>query len=87
MEIFLKFLVFFIYFIFQLKWCNTLTSNFKFKYDNFLSRIKIHGNHFVDEFDRAVLFHGINAVEKSFPWLPNQNVQCNLSNQTQINNL
>jgi endoglycosylceramidase len=52
-----------------------------------LSRIKIKGNRFVDEHGRVILFRGINAVEKSFPWLPNQNSLCNLSDLGQLNNL
>ena len=60
---------------------------FNLKYGNHLDRIKIRGRHFVDEYGRVILFRGINGVEKQFPWLPNQNAQCNLSNITQLENL
>lgn len=35
-----------------------------------LSKIGIKGEWFVDEDGRVVLFHGINVVQKGFPWLP-----------------
>ena len=65
----------------------SFSHKFNFKHANHLDRIKIQGRHFVDEYGRVILFRGINGVEKEFPWLPNQNVQCNLSNKTQLENL
>ena len=86
MEVYLQCVVFLLSCYCQLTRC-ALNSKFNFKYENHLGRIKIQGNHYVDEYGRVVLFHGINAVEKKFPWLPYQNVQCDLSNQTQLSNL
>jgi endoglycosylceramidase len=48
-----------------------------------LDRIKIKGNYYVDESNRVVLFRGINAVQKSFPWIP-QYGHLNLKNLTQL---
>jgi endoglycosylceramidase len=47
-----------------------------------LSKIKTKGRWFVDEDDRIILFHGINAVEKNFPWIPNADSQVNMTNTT-----
>ena len=63
------------------------TPKVNFKYGNVLSRIQIRDNHFVDEYGRVTLFRGINAVQKTFPWLPYENTQRDLSNKTQLNNL
>jgi len=79
--------LFLITFYFEITANSFSFSKLNFKYANHLSRIKIHGRHFVDEYGRVVLFRGINGVEKEFPWVPNQNSQCNLSNQTQLENL
>ncbi|CAF0798530.1 unnamed protein product [Brachionus calyciflorus] len=49
-----------------------------------LPRIKIKGKWFVDQDDRVVLFHGINAVKKEFPWIPDS-TNLNLTNETQLN--
>jgi endoglycosylceramidase len=35
-----------------------------------LDKIRIKGNAFVDESDRVVIFHGVNAVKKEAPWVP-----------------
>jgi endoglycosylceramidase len=35
-----------------------------------LDRIRIRGKWFVDESDRVVIFHGLNAVKKEAPWIP-----------------
>lgn len=51
-----------------------------------LSKIKIKNNWFVDQDDRVVLFHGINSVEKKFPWVPDYG-HLNLKNKTQLSYL
>ena len=50
-----------------------------------LSKIRLNGKYFVDEYDRVVLFHGTNAVEKNPPWVPIS--QQNLKNKTHLQNL
>ena len=52
-----------------------------------LDKIRIKGKWFVDEQERVVLFHGINSVRKEPSWLPDTNLQTNLTNQTQIDYL
>ena len=54
--------------------------------DTTLSKIQIKDKWFIDENKRVVLFHGINAVQKEFPWIPNQK-EINLTNKTQLFNL
>lgn len=54
--------------------------------DNTLSKIQIKDKWFVDDKNRIVLFHGINAVQKEFPWIPNQK-EIDLTNSTQLFNL
>ena len=51
--------------------------------DSTLSKIKSDGRWFVDEDHRAILFHGFNAVNKEFPWLPDS-TNVNLKNETQL---
>jgi len=58
----------------------------KFNYSNHLSRIRIKGNNFVDDQDRVILFRGINAVRKEFPWIPNT-VNYDMTNHTHLSNL
>lgn len=48
-----------------------------------LSKIKSDGRWFIDEDHRAILFHGFNAVNKEFPWLPDS-TNVNLKNETQL---
>lgn len=48
-----------------------------------LSKIKLKGKWFVDQDDRVVVLHGINAVEKKFPWVPDYGY-INLKNKTQL---
>jgi hypothetical protein len=50
-----------------------------------LSKIRLNGKYFVDEYDRVILFHGTNAVEKNPPWVPIS--QQNLKNKTHLQNL
>jgi endoglycosylceramidase len=51
-----------------------------------LSKISIKDKWFVDENDRVVTFRGINAVKKSYPWIPNEPSN-DLTNPKHINNL
>ena len=51
-----------------------------------LDKIKLKGKWFVDSNDRKVLFHGINAVKKEFPWVPNTG-STDMTNMTQLINL
>jgi hypothetical protein len=51
-----------------------------------LTRINIKDKWFIDEYNRVVLFHGINAVRKEFPWIPNT-TPVDLTNETQLLNL
>ena len=53
---------------------------------NTLSKIKINGKWFVDVSGRVILFHGINAVKKSFPWLPDEAYN-NLRDPNHLSNL
>ena len=53
---------------------------------NLLSKIKLDGKYFVDQDGRVMLFHGINSVQKNFPWVPDQHPN-NLRNLTEIENL
>lgn len=53
---------------------------------NKLDKIKLDGKWFVDSKNRKILFHGINAVKKEFPWIPN-NANTDMTNMTQILNL
>lgn len=53
---------------------------------NRLSKIRIKDKWFVDEHNRVILFHGINAVQKEFPWIPNEK-DIDITNQTQLLNL
>jgi endoglycosylceramidase len=47
-----------------------------------LSKISLKGNLFADDKGRIKLFHGMNAVNKEFPWYP-----IGLTNTTQLDNL
>ena len=47
-----------------------------------LSKIKAKGKWFVDEDERIILFRGINAVQKNFPWIPNADSNVNMTNTT-----
>ena len=47
-----------------------------------LSKIKLNGHQFVDNYGRVKLFHGANYVNKEFPWYPE-----GLTNQTELDNL
>lgn len=51
---------------------------------NSLGKISVKGDWFVDEDNRVVMFHGINAVEKSPPWVPNVRAHYNLTNTTHL---
>lgn len=51
-----------------------------------LTRIGIKDSWFIDEYNRVVFFHGINAVRKEFPWIPNT-TPVDLTNETQLVNL
>ncbi|RNA13991.1 glycoside hydrolase subgroup catalytic core [Brachionus plicatilis] len=51
-----------------------------------LSKIRINDKWFVDEKNRVVLFHGINAIRKEFPWIPDKK-ELNMTNNTQLLNL
>lgn len=51
-----------------------------------LSKIKLKGKWFVDESDRIILLHGINAVKKEFPWVPNV-PHTDMTDNEQISNL
>jgi endoglycosylceramidase len=51
-----------------------------------LEKIKIKANYYIDQNNRVVLFRGINAVQKSFPWIPQYGMQ-NLKSSTQLDNL
>jgi len=51
-----------------------------------LDKISLNGKWFVDSSGRVKLFRGINAVEKTFPWLPNYG-QKDITNLTQLTNL
>ena len=59
---------------------------------NRLSKIRIKDKWYVDEDDRVILFHGINAVQKSFPWYPDNTGtvndhcrdHCDMTNRTQL---
>ena len=51
-----------------------------------LDRIRIKGKWFVDSKDRVVMLRGINAVQKQFPWIPND-PNVDMTNDTQLNNL
>jgi endoglycosylceramidase len=47
-----------------------------------LNKIKTKGRWFVDADDRIILFRGINAVQKNFPWIPNGDPLVNMTNTT-----
>jgi endoglycosylceramidase len=49
-----------------------------------LSKIKTNGKWFVDENNRVMMFHGFNAVEKQFPWVPVDGNNVNLKNLSQL---
>ena len=53
---------------------------------NGLSRVRVNGKWFVDDAGRVMLFRGINAVRKSFPWVPNE-PRNDLTNRTHLLNL
>ena len=48
------------------------------------SKISVNGHWFVDEFGRVKIFHGLNAVQKGFPWVPVYGHN-NLTNATHLN--
>lgn len=50
------------------------------------TKISTNGKWFIDEYGRVRLFHGINAVRKEPPWLPNA-TDIDLTNVTQLDNL
>lgn len=50
------------------------------------SKIRIKDKWFVDDKNRVILFHGINAVRKEFPWIPNQK-NLDMTNDSQLFNL
>lgn len=54
-----------------------------FFYFSEASKIKSNDRWFIDEYNRVRLFHGINAVQKGFPWIPNSG-HIDLTNQTQL---
>lgn len=54
--------------------------------ENNMSKIGIKDKWFVDEKNRIVLFHGINAIRKEFPWIPNKKEQ-DMTNDSQLLNL
>lgn len=57
-----------------------------------LSRVKIKDKYYIDENNRVLLFHGINTVQKSFPWIPDStghvndhcHEHCDMTNKTQL---
>lgn len=71
---------------------STINNNNKNSKSPQLSRVRTKGNFYVDENDRVLLFHGVNAVAKTFPWVPdstgnvNDNCKehCDLTNKTQL---
>jgi endoglycosylceramidase len=79
------FIISLIYLI-QLNQCNLLNQRSDQKKNALLGKIRIKDKWFIDPDNRVVLFHGINAVEKNFPWLPTQ-ARANLTNRTQLDNL
>ena len=56
------------------------------KNDPHLDRISLNGKWFVDKNGHTRLFHGINAVKKAFPWIPNDK-GVDMTNKTQLANL
>lgn len=54
--------------------------------ENNMSKIGIKDKWFIDEKNRIVLFHGINAIRKEFPWIPNKKEQ-DMTNDSQLLNL
>ncbi len=56
------------------------------KNENENNKISLNGKWFVDTNGRVVLFRGINAVRKSFPWLPDAS-HTNMMNESQLINL
>ncbi len=53
---------------------------------NKLDKIALNGKWFVDTSGRVKLFRGINAVQKEFPWLPN-NKQNDMTSLNHLSNL
>ena len=51
-----------------------------------LDKISLNGKWFVDEKNRVVMLRGINAVKKSFPWLPNSG-HIDMTNLEQLSSL
>jgi endoglycosylceramidase len=51
-----------------------------------LDKIKTNGSYYVDQSNRIVLFHGINAVRKAEPWTPT-NPHVDMSDAGQLDNL
>lgn len=51
-----------------------------------LDKIRLDGKWFVDSSGRVNLLRGINAVQKSFPWVPDKG-NLNLKSVTQLENL
>ena len=57
-----------------------------------LSKIRIQDKWYVDENNRVMQFHGINTVQKSFPWYPDNTGtvndhcrdHCDMTNRTQV---
>lgn len=57
-----------------------------------LSKIKLKDKWYIDEDNRVVLFHGINTVQKAFPWYPDStgavndhcHEHCDMTNKTQL---
>lgn len=50
---------------------------------NNASKIRIKDKWFVDDKNRVILFHGINAVRKEFPWIPNKK-NLDMTNDSQL---
>lgn len=48
-----------------------------------LDKISVKGKWFTDSSNRTVLFRGINAVKKEFPWIPDTK-WTDMTNKTQI---
>ena len=63
-----------------------LSVKFKTYESERLDKISINGKWFVDESNRVVLLRGINAVRKSYPWIPNEKY-VDMTNKTQLSYL
>jgi endoglycosylceramidase len=53
-------------------------------YADCLFKIKVRNKFLIDDYGRVRLFHGVNAVAKAYPWIPNYG-HTDLTNDTILN--